>query len=218
MRPGNLGDYTRLVVRLDLFDRLLAEEPWNDVLVRWWPRLLPGAAASATHGLIRTGHAVRALLESPTDARMGELAQALGYWAARWLPVPGSWPPFGILDAGSALDAITAAGADGGFRERLAALGSVPGWSASLAAVAAPADAVARTSRFGRAHRCSRRAVRPLGAGQPTMLVHAATAPRAATLVLPALPREHWRPTFVMAWTCSAAVAAATDGRRVASA
>ncbi len=32
----------------------LAEEPWRDILARWWPRLLPGVAAAATHGIIRT--------------------------------------------------------------------------------------------------------------------------------------------------------------------
>ena len=39
----------------------LAEEPWRDVLARWWPRLLPGVAAAATHGIIRTSHAARSL-------------------------------------------------------------------------------------------------------------------------------------------------------------
>jgi hypothetical protein len=39
----------------------LAEERWRDVLARWWPRLLPGVAAAATHGIIRTSHAARSL-------------------------------------------------------------------------------------------------------------------------------------------------------------
>ncbi len=207
--PVHLGDHTRLGDWLELFGRILAEEPWADVLVRWWPRLLPGAAASATHGLIRTGHAVRALLECPTEARVGELAHALGYWAARWLPVPGSWPPFGVLDAGPALDAIPVAGADGGFRERLAALGSVPGWSAALAAVSAPVDAEHVPAGLDALTDAAVERYARWAPAEPTMLVHAATAPRAAALVLPALPLDYWRPTFVMAWTCSAAVAAA---------
>ena len=37
------------------------EMSWQDLLLRWWPRLLPGLAASATHGVIRTAHAVRSL-------------------------------------------------------------------------------------------------------------------------------------------------------------
>ena len=76
----------------------LREQPWREVLGTWWPRLLPGIAAGATHGVIRVGHAVRALrtpagpgeaAESP--ARLAELGQALAYWAARWQPVPA--PP-----------------------------------------------------------------------------------------------------------------------------
>ena len=67
--------------------------PWRDVLQRWWPRLLPGAVASATHCLIRTWHAVRALREAVTAPRVDELAQALGYWAARWHPLPAVFAP-----------------------------------------------------------------------------------------------------------------------------
>ena len=41
-----------------VFGVRVQEQPWEELLGRWWPRLLPGAAASATHGLIRSGHAV----------------------------------------------------------------------------------------------------------------------------------------------------------------
>jgi len=42
--------------------------------------------------------------------------------------------------------------------------------------------------------------------GSPIMLVHAATAPRAASLVLPALPQHLWAPTYDMAWAVTAAI------------
>src|SRR5688500_13401477 len=61
-----LGDPSRLGDWLAYFDRALREAPWTVVLSDWWPRLTPGAVASATHGLIRTGHAVRALREAET--------------------------------------------------------------------------------------------------------------------------------------------------------
>ena len=62
-----------------------------------------GAAADARlrtalfHGAIRTAHAVRAIDTVDTPPRRGELARALGYWAARYregqpaspLPPPG---------------------------------------------------------------------------------------------------------------------------------
>ena len=41
------------------------------------------------------------------------------------------------------------------------------------------------------------------------MLVHAATAPRAAALVLPSLPRELWAGTHRAAWLTAAAITAA---------
>jgi len=45
-------------------------------------------------------------------------------------------------------------------------------------------------------------------APNPVMLVHAATAPRAARLVLPALPRPAWQATPEWSWRCSAAIVA----------
>ncbi|WBB65665.1 questin oxidase family protein [Micromonospora sp. WMMD812] len=86
-----LGDPKRAGDWLAHFDRELRERPWRDVLGTWWPRLLPGIAAGATHGVIRVGHAVRALRADETSPqRRAELGQALGYWAARWQPVPGA--------------------------------------------------------------------------------------------------------------------------------
>lgn len=46
--------------------------------------------AAATHGLIRTGHAIRSLTTSETPQRLHELAEGLGYWAARYQVLPGS--------------------------------------------------------------------------------------------------------------------------------
>lgn len=43
-------------------------------------------------------------------------------------------------------------------------------------------------------------------AGDPVTLVHAATAPRAANLVLPALPEQMWAPTYEAAWALTAAI------------
>jgi hypothetical protein len=45
--------------------------------------------AAATHGLIRTGHAVRSLEAAVTPQRLHELAEGLGYWAARYQMMPG---------------------------------------------------------------------------------------------------------------------------------
>lgn len=84
-----LGDSSRSADWVAFFDRTLAEAPWQAVLQAWVPRLAPGLWAAATHGLIRTSHAVRSLAASTTPQRLHELAEGLGYWAARYQVLPG---------------------------------------------------------------------------------------------------------------------------------
>ncbi|MFG2953229.1 hypothetical protein ACGF5O_05790 [Streptomyces sp. NPDC048291] len=81
-----LGRFGRVADWTALFERELAEGEWTDVLARWWPRLLPGLSGVLTHGVIRTAHAVRAVVTAGPDNRLqlAELAQGLGYWAARY--------------------------------------------------------------------------------------------------------------------------------------
>jgi hypothetical protein len=81
-----LGDFSRVSDWSTMFRCQLETEPWTDVLSQWWPRLLPGMSGAIMHGVIRTAHAVRALAYISGDATLqrGELAQALGYWAARY--------------------------------------------------------------------------------------------------------------------------------------
>ena len=82
--PNLLSDWTVF------FDRELAEAPWTNVLSLWVPRLAPAVMAAATHGLLRTSHAVRSLSAAQTPQRLHELAQGLGYWAARYQVLAGS--------------------------------------------------------------------------------------------------------------------------------
>jgi len=62
------------------FAAALARDGRDAVLRAALPALLPGVAAAAFHGAIRTAHAVEA-------AHEGELACALAYWAWRWQPL-----------------------------------------------------------------------------------------------------------------------------------
>src|SRR5438128_10952386 len=93
LSPGDwqasLGDRSRVADWVAFFDRELAEAPWQAVLQAGVPRLAPGLWAAATHGPIRTGHAVRSLAASATPQRLHELAEGLGYWAARYQVLPG---------------------------------------------------------------------------------------------------------------------------------
>jgi hypothetical protein len=87
-----LGDFRRVLDWVDMFDAQLARRPWTDVVLEWWPRLLPGMFGMLTHGFIRTAHAVRSLhaTRQPSSQQLRELAQGLGYWAARYTPVPAA--------------------------------------------------------------------------------------------------------------------------------
>ena len=64
------------------------------------PRLAPGLMAAATHGWLRTAHAVRGLGRRQTPERLAELARGLAYWAARYQEVPGPSRPSGTLTVG----------------------------------------------------------------------------------------------------------------------
>lgn len=63
-----------------LFGEWIATEGAADMLAQALPQLMPGCGAAAFHGLIRVASAVRA-------GHRGELADALAYWACRFLPL-----------------------------------------------------------------------------------------------------------------------------------
>jgi hypothetical protein len=97
-----LGQMRRVADWEVYFRDQMTDEPWQDVLTRWWPRLLPGVAAAATHGVIRTSHAARSLTID-TAQRRDELARGLAYWAAAYLELPVSARAGGHLDLTAAL-------------------------------------------------------------------------------------------------------------------
>ena len=208
-----LGEVDRSADWIEFMLRELADEPWQPVLTRWWPRLLPGIAAGATHGVIRVGHAVRALRAAESAPRVAELAHALGYWAARWQAVPRI-EPAGRLDASVVAPGLPrVARQTDGIRPRLAQLDQTPGWADQVASLAAPVDIPAALNHLVD----TVVGLYPAFAyGNPTMLVHAATAPNAVSMALPALPSALWRSSFDLAWTASAAVIAAYAPRSAA--
>ncbi|WP_305786696.1 questin oxidase family protein [Symbioplanes lichenis] len=203
-----LGDPVRTGDWIAYFDREIGEAPWRDVLATWWPRLLPGIAAGATHGVIRVGHAVRALLAEETAPRVAELGQGLAYWAARWQPLaPAGHGPYGRRDPRAALDAVPAiADQRLGIRNRLAQLADLPGWPATAGAI--PGDGPVR-DRLAAVVAAAVRRHTLYGYGEPVMMVHAATAPAAVLRTLPALPVALHAPSLAAAWAACAAVTAA---------
>jgi hypothetical protein len=79
-----LGVYDRLPEWIGFFARAVDDDGWPAVIQTWVPRLMPGLRTALFHGAIRTAHAVRAIDAADTEPRRGELARALGYWAARF--------------------------------------------------------------------------------------------------------------------------------------
>lgn len=207
--PRRIGDWTRYFVRR------IGERPWREVLVEWWPRLLPGIAAGATHPVIRVGHAVRTLLEAPGDAgpgadpRTAELAHGLGYWAARSLATPGVSAPSGTADPARALAGVPPIPDQNvGFREGLGQLACTPGWTASTAALRPAATHDESRELLSDLVRAATYRYAGYGHCSPVMLVHSATAPNAVLRILPALPPRLWSASLDAAWAASAAVTA----------
>src|SRR5271163_2143376 len=85
-----LGDSRRTEDWFEFFRNEIEERPWAELLDTWAARLAPGLMAAATHGVIRTGHAVRALALEDNTSRRRELADGLAYWAAEYMPLPAA--------------------------------------------------------------------------------------------------------------------------------
>jgi hypothetical protein len=182
---------------------------WREVLVTWWPRLLPGIVAGSTHGIIRVGHAVRALSAGDESAAArAELARGLGFWAARSRLVPGVTAPTGALDVDAALDQIPRLPDQTGFiAHRLDRLADLHGWPESLSALRAPAAADVPDRLAALTDAATMRYL-SYGHGSPVLLVHTATAPNALQHILPVLPRDLWQASFGAVWAASAALVA----------
>jgi hypothetical protein len=202
------------------FREQMAGQPWRDMLARWWPRLVPGIAAAATHGVIRTSHAARSLAAAEeagaaagTAGRRDELARGLAYWAASYLELPGATRTAGRLDLGSALQGLPLASrppAHGLITEALTTgLAGEQRFAAAVAALRPPGDVAADLLALAREFT---RIFLAYGSEQPIALLHAVTAPVAARSVLPLLPDAVARPTYDALWQVGAGLYATYAG------
>ena len=202
-----LGDWTAYL-------RNQAQEmSWRDLLLKWWPRLLPGLAASATHGVIRTAHAVRTLRSAggePHALIVDELAQGLGFWAARYQSMPGHPRLVGGSDSIVALSRLPrldpAIPSEGlGIAGRLVPLRRLDGFPDGLDAWGpppSPDDAL--DDLVGAAAR-----VLVARDDAPIAFCHAVTAPAAVRLVLPELPSDLQRASVAASWQVVGGIVAA---------
>ncbi|WP_415854231.1 hypothetical protein [Sinomonas sp. G460-2] len=193
------------------FDRAVREASWHEVLVDWWPRLLPAIASGATHGLIRTGHAVRNIVEgNRSEAAVHELSNALGYWAARAIYVPGVAAPAGELDADAALAGLPRLPNQSGvIRDRFSRLAGLASWTPAVASLRPPGSADEVPAALLDLTAAGVRQYATHGHASPVLLVHGATAPHAMQQVLPVLPRELWAPSLAATWAACAALTVA---------
>jgi hypothetical protein len=98
---GRLGERAAWPAYRSLFAEWLGHEGGASVLAQVLPALMPGCGAAAFHGLIRVAYAAQVGHE-------GELADALAYWACRWLPL-GEAPAGREADPRALLGALQSA-------------------------------------------------------------------------------------------------------------
>lgn len=216
-RPAALGDTRRFADWRATFARRLASEPWQDVVAAELVPLLPAVLAAGTHGVIRVGHAVRALERRDTALRRDELAASLAYWASRYAAIGTAAPrPSGTRTVAAALagipDGSTCAGALIGERARHAA--GTPGFAAAVDALASPAAIPgalsALTATMARWYLANAETA-AIG------LVHTVTAPAALRRLLPYLSPPERERAFAFLWQGCAAIRASLPLRPPAS-
>ena len=202
-----LGDPRRVADWEAYLGDQFAENPWQEVLARWWPRLVPGLAASATHGIIRSSHAARSLAATQTSERVAELARGLAYWAATYLELPGAARTAGRLDLAAAVSGLPLAErrpARGLITDQIRAdLADDDRFGPAVGALRPPADVHADLLELASTFA---RVFLKFGSDRPIALLHAVTAPVAARSVLPLLPAELARPTYDALWQVDAAL------------
>lgn len=210
----HLGDMRYLGDWIDHFEHAATEQPWRELLSTWWPRLLPGVAAGAAHGLLRTAHAVRSLATAPATHPLliGELAQGLAYWAAGYQSLPGT-PTlrgrFSALEAVGSLPRLpesvpsTGPGLVGRLRS-IVAVRELPdaldGWAATASGESL--DELISVSARLVANR----------EDSAIALCHAFTAPAAVRMVLSEIPDELHHATVAATWQLVGGVIAAAGG------
>jgi len=201
----------------ELFAEELEAAPWPGVLDRWAGRLAPGLCGAATHGVIRTAHAARALARRDTKERRAELARGLAYWASAYQELPAG-PPAGPR-AGSyeeALDGLPSYWAtngtvpSGNIVSGLRQAGELPGFAAALERVAprpdvaaALSDLTAAAARLYLRHGTQGRSVATIA------FVHGVTGPCALRRLAPHLRPETAAAALPYAWQAVAGIFAA---------
>jgi hypothetical protein len=213
-----LGDVRRTEDWFEFFRNELEDGPWNEVLDKWAARLAPGIISAATHGVIRAGHATRAIAIEDTRARRRELADGLAYWAADYLSLPADRHPAARSMPSHAIAQVQMIplekrlGNFGAFTDSLAKLDTFEPFKQTLDAVDTTGDPSAflsdLTATFARVFLANAR-----DAYTTIAFVHAVTGPSSLRPMLPYLSKETAHTGLAYAWQAAAAIYA-TFGTR----
>ena len=203
-----LGDRSRLGDWIAFFDRELAENPWQDTLREWVPPLAPAVMAAATHGLLRTCHAIRSLSIVETPQRLHELAQGLGYWAARYQVLPGSPSPhnagYSPISAVEHVERLHGPDFDGsgGIVQQVMGLEEHPEFAGAIDLVDTDGDLSEFISNLTETFA----AVYLANQKNLIAFVHTVTAPSALRMVAPYLAEADARAAAKYAWQACASI------------
>jgi len=205
-----LGDMTRLGEWQNLFRSELQTSSWREVLERWLPRLIPGSMAAGTHGVIRCGHASRALENQVTAPRLGELSAALAYCAARYRKLGGApvlAGPLGLRAAVHELPLLNSGIDRQGPPPRIVErLDEHPDFAWAVSRLAPPANVVSALSDLAEV---GARLYLHNADHHPLVLLHAVTGPAAMQLLMRHTSADLGRTAFAYTWQAVAAWAAA---------
>lgn len=182
----------------------LGADDWRPVLRRWVPRFAPGLAGVATHGVIRTGHAVRTLAARDNEIRRRELATALAYWAVNYeeLPWDRTLAPETSVEAAFAKLQPRRPALEPSFSNivgGLRALNETPSFR-PVAGLVDTRDPARTLSEIASA--CARRYLQ--NPDQRIAFTHSITAPSALRLLAPYLDDETVQITTRYAWQAAA--------------
>jgi hypothetical protein len=206
-----LGDVRRAQDWFEFFRIELEDHPWREVLDQWAARLAPGMMSAATHGVIRTGHATRAIALEDTPGRRRELADGLAYWAADYLPLPAERHQAPRAVPSEAIARVPMIpreirrGNFGSFTDCLAQLDSFEPFKQTLDAVDTSGDPSAfvsdLTATFARVCLANARDIYTTIA-----FVHAVTGPSSLRPMLPYLGEATAHTALAYAWQAGAAM------------
>src|SRR6185437_2585480 len=188
-------------------------DAWRDAVPLWTGRLTAGISAAALHGVIRVGHAVRALDERDTAPRRRELRDAFGYWAAHYQALPTAACNLAPMPAREALTHVARTPPErqrrrGSIVAALHVLDSDPDFAGAIGLLDVGGDVAETlsdvTALFARVYLAN--AVDGMGV---IAFIHGVTGAVAVRSLLPCLSEDAGREALRRVWQAGAALYAA---------